>query len=61
MFTQNSNAVRRRAKQEKKDATRNLSDTQDTIVALTEKVNEKDHEIADLQAQVLSLMEGGAK
>ena len=68
MFSVNNNLPRKRTRQEKKTTAQSLSDAQDIILELTEENTKlkaaaasREHEITDLQAQVLSLVEGGAK
>lgn len=68
MFSVNNNALRHRARKEKNEMAQNIADANEVILSLTEEnaslreaAAKREQEITDLQAQVLSLVEGGAK
>jgi hypothetical protein len=68
MFTINTNVMRKRAKEEKRELNQGVTDNQELVVSLAEEnaalkeaATKREQEITDLQLQIVSITEGGAK
>lgn len=68
MFTINTNVMRKRAKEEKRELNQGATDNQELVVSLAEEnaalkeaATKREQEITDLQLQIVSITEGGAK
>lgn len=68
MFTINTNVMRKRAKEEKRELNQGVTDNQELVVSLAEEnaalkeaATKREQEITDLQLQLVSITEGGAK
>lgn len=68
MFTINTNVMRKRAKEEKRELNQGVTDNQELVASLAEEnaalkeaATKREQEITDLQLQIVSITEGGAK